>query len=178
MRASFTPSFLAATTMHSLLLFLHLAAAIVWLGGMTVMIFAARPAVLAQLHGTDRVQLLAAILQRFFALVWVSIAVILASGLWMYGVGTKAAVAARRASASTDAAQGMLLPLGWNIMLGLGLLMMLLFAHLYFAHFKKLQRAVAAADTAAAAAQLAKIHPLVLVNFALGWVAVAAVKLL
>jgi uncharacterized membrane protein len=164
--------------MHSLLLFLHLAAAIVWLGGMTILIFAARPAVLESLHGAERVQLLSAMLQRFFVLVWVSIAVILASGLWMYGVGTKAAVAARRASASADAVQGMLLPLGWNIMLGLGVLMMLIFAHLYFAHFKKLQRAVTANDAAAGAAQLAKIHPLVLVNLALGWLAVAAVKLL
>ncbi len=165
--------------MKEILLFLHLASAVVWLGGMTVLLVAVRPPVLAQLEGAPRVKLLAAVLQRFFVAVWASAATLLATGGTLYAQGASAAAAARRATVAAGGAwQGSLLPLGWNVMMGLGLLMMLLFAHLYFAHFKKLQRAVAAGDTPAAAFQLAKIHPLVLTNFALGWLAIAAIKLL
>jgi uncharacterized membrane protein len=144
---------------------LHLAAAIVWLGGMTFMLFALRPALIAQLQGQSRLELLAPVLKRFFAIVLGAVAVLLLTGLHLYGAGAKAV--------------GMpSIPLGWHLMAGLGLTMILLFGHIYFAGFRGLQRAVDAAHWSVAATKAAQIHKLVVVNFVLGWAAVIAVRLL
>lgn len=137
---------------------LHLSAGIIWLGGMTVLLAAVRPAAIAQLAAPERLRLMAAVLARFFSLVWASIAVLLASGFWMF--------------ASADLS---LAPRGWHAMAGLGSLMCVIFAHLWLAPFRRLKQAVAQADWPAAARALGQIHPLVLSNFTLGWVAVAAV---
>jgi hypothetical protein len=62
-------------------------------------------------------------------LVWVCIGLLLATGLVMLlGVGMKQA------------------PVGWHLMLGIGLLMFAVFGHLYFGPFRRLRAAVAAAD--------------------------------
>jgi hypothetical protein len=53
--------------------------------------------------------------------------------------------------------------------------MCVIFGHLYFVPFRRLQRASALSDWPAAAKQLAQIHILVVTNFGLGWLAVAAV---
>jgi len=68
-----------------------------------------------------------------------------------------------------------LAPKGWHAMLGLGSLMCLIFGHLYFGPFRKMKAALAAEDLPSAGLQLAKIHPLVLLNFGLGWLAVGSV---
>ena len=145
--------------MYEWIQWLHLAAGIVWLGGMTLLLWAVRPAAIALLPPPLRLPLLQRVLSRFFVLVWLAIAVLLASGGWMF--------------ASADA---QLAPRGWHAMAGLGTLMCLVFAHLYFAPFRRLSRAVAGEDWPAAAAALAQIHPLVLLNFGLGWGAVLAVQ--
>lgn len=145
--------------MIALVHFLHLAAAIVWLGGMTLMILAVRPGTMAQLQPPQRIALLAAVLARFFTAVWVCVGVLLATGLaTLLSIGMKNA------------------PVGMHLMLGIGLVMMAVFAHLYFAPFKRLQRAVTAQDWPGGGAELARIHTLVLTNFGLGWLAVAAVQ--
>jgi hypothetical protein len=72
-----------------------------------------------------------------FRLVWLSIGLLLATGLMMLlatglmmllGIGMKQA------------------PVGWHFMLGIGLLMFAVFGHLYFGPFWRLRAAVAAAD--------------------------------
>ncbi len=138
--------------------FFHLAAAIVWLGGMALVILALRPVVITQLAPPERLVLMGAVLRRFFTLVWASIALILASGFWMLSM--------------TDM---QLAPKGWHAMSGLGVLMCLIFAHIWFAPFRRLKAAVSASDWPAAGKALGQIHPLVLTNFALGWIAVLAV---
>jgi uncharacterized membrane protein len=138
--------------------FLHLAAAIVWLGGMALVILALRPVVIAQMAPPERLALMSDVLTRFFAMVWVSIALILATGFWMLSM-----------------ADMKLAPKGWHAMSGLGLLMCLIFAHIWFAPFRRLKAAVATSDWAAAGKALGQIHPLVLTNFVLGWLAVWAV---
>lgn len=137
---------------------LHLAAGVVWLGGMTLMVWAVRPAAIALLAPEPRLRLMQQVLSRFFRLVWAAIAVLLASGLWMLG-----------------AADLSLAPQGWHAMAALGSLMILVFAHLYFAPFRRLSRAVAAQDWPMGARALGQIHPLVMVNLGLGWTAVLAV---
>jgi len=144
--------------MYEWVKFFHLGAGILWLGGMALVIFALRPVAIARLTPPDRLPLLSAVLARFFVVVWLSIAVLLASGLWML-----------------SGADMKLAPKGWHAMSGIGLLMCLIFAHIWFAPFRRLKAAVLAADWPVAARALGQIHPLVLTNFALGWLAVAAV---
>ena len=138
--------------------FLHLAAGVIWLGGMALMVLALRPVLITRLTPPDRLPLMAAVLSRFFVMGWLSIAVLLATGWWMLA-----------------GADMKLAPKGWHAMSGIGLLMCLIFAHIWFAPFRRLKTAVQAADWPVAGKALQQIHPLVLVNFALGWLAVAAV---
>jgi uncharacterized membrane protein len=138
--------------------FLHLAAGIVWLGGMALVILALRPVAIAQLAPPERLSLMCAVLTRFFAMVWGSIALILVTGFWMLSM-----------------ADMKLAPTGWHAMSALGLLMCLIFAHIWFAPFRRLKAAVGTSDWPAAGKSLGQIHPLVLTNFALGWLAVLAV---
>jgi len=108
--------------------FLHVSAAIVWLGGVSFMLFALRPAAM-DLPPPQRLPLMAQVLMRFFRLVWLCIGLLLATGLVMLlGVGMKQA------------------PVGWHLMLGIGLLMFAVFGHLYFGPFRRLRAAVEAAD--------------------------------
>lgn len=145
--------------MYEWIEWLHLAAGIVWLGGMTLLLWAVRPAAIALLAPEQRLPLLERVLARFFVAVWVAIAILLASGFWMFG-----------------SADMKLAPRGWHAMAGLGVLMCLIFAHLYFAPFRRLQRAVHAQDWPLAGRALAQIHLFVRINFTLGWLAVLAVQ--
>lgn len=144
--------------MNELVKFLHLSGAMVWLGGMTFVLLALRPAAAAVLQPPQRLPLLALALARFFTLVWLSIALLLGSGLYRL-VQTGMAAA----------------PAGWHLMLGLGLLMTAIFAHIYFAPFRRLRAAVQNSDWPAGGRAANQIAKLVQLNFALGWLAVAAV---
>lgn len=153
--------------MYDILKLLHLAAAIVWMGGMTFMLFALRPAAVLALEAQPRARLMVQVWQRFFRLVLGAIVVLLATGGHMFGSSMKAAMSA-----------GGSLPLGWTVMAGLGVVMVLAFGHIYFAGFAKFKRAVAAAEWPLAAKAAGQVHALVVLNFVLGWVSIAAVQLL
>ena len=143
--------------MTALMKFLHIAAAIVWLGGVSFMLFALRPAASA-LAPPQRLPLIAGVLQRFFVVVWASIVVLLVTGLVMLlRVGMKSA------------------PTGWHLMFGIGLVMFALFGHLYFGPFRRLQQAVAAADWPEGGRRVGQIATLASVNLVLGAFAIAAV---
>ena len=144
--------------MTALMKFLHLAAAVVWLGGISFMLFALRPAAQALLVPPQRLPLIAAVLGKFFRLVWISIGLLLATGLAMLlAVGMKNA------------------PAGWHLMLGIGLLMFALFGHLYFGPYRRLRLAVAAADWPEGGRRVGQIAMLSGINLALGTVAIAGV---
>ena len=144
--------------MTALMKFLHIAAAITWLGGVSFMLFALRSAAAEQLEPPQRVSLIAQVLRRFFVLVWTSIAILLVSGVWMMlAVGMKNA------------------PIGWHIMFSLGLLMFALFGHLYFGPFRRLKLAVAAANWPEGGRRIGQIAVLAQINLALGALAIAAV---
>jgi uncharacterized membrane protein len=141
--------------------FLHLASAITWIGGMTFMLWILRPVVTSQLQPPQRLPLMAGVMGRFFPLVWLSIAALLITGTGMLiAVGMKAA------------------PIGWHMMLGIGLLMFALFGHVYFGPFKRLKGAVAASDWPEAGRRLGQIQAIVKINFVLGWLAIGAVLFL
>ncbi len=155
--------------MYQATLFLHLAAAIIWMGGMTCLLFALRPAALAVMEAKPRALLMAEVWQRFFNIVLVCVVVLFASGTHLYTTGFRAVKAATGAGS---------VALGWNLMLVLGMLMFLIFGHIYFAGLKKFKRALQASDFPLAAQAAARIHAMVLTNFVLGWVAIAGVRLL
>lgn len=138
--------------------FLHVLAAIAWLGGIGFMLVALRPAAAELLTPPQRLPLMVHTLQRFFRLVWVTIVVLLLSGLAMLmGVGMKNA------------------PAGWHAMLGIGLVMFALFGHLYFGPFRRLKQAVSAADWPEGGRRAGQIATLATVNLVLGVLAIAAV---
>jgi uncharacterized membrane protein len=144
--------------MPVLMKFLHVLAAITWLGGITFMLFALRPAAGKLLTPPQRLPLIAQTLQRFFALVWVCIVILLLTGLVMLmGVGMKNA------------------PAGWHAMLSIGLVMFALFGHLYFGPFRRLNQAVSASDWIEGGRRVGQIATLAWVNLSLGVLAIAAV---
>ena len=144
--------------MTDLAKFFHLTGAVVWLGGMAFVIAAFRPAITLHLQAPQRLPLLVFALGRFFILVWVSIALLFVTGFTLLaGSGMKAA------------------PLGWHLMAGLGTLMFLIFGHLYFGPFRRLKLAVRAADWPRGGQQAKVVARIVMVNFILGWLAIAAV---
>ena len=146
--------------MRNLLLFLHLAAAIFWMGGMAFVVLALRPAVHAQLQPPQRLPLMVQVLRRFFVVVALSILVLLATGLPLL--------------LQVPGAQA---PRGWHAMAALGIVMMLVFGHIFFSPWKRVQRALAAQDWPEGGKRLNQIALLVKVNLGLGWLAIAAVLL-
>jgi len=158
-QASHNQSHTPKVAMTDLLKLFHLAAAVLWLGGMGFMLYALRPSAL-MLQPPVRLPLMVAVLSRFFVIVWSVIAILLLTGFGMLlATGMKAA------------------PMGWHLMTGIGVLMFLIFGHLYFGPFRRLQIAVTAANWTEGGRHMGQIATLATLNFALGWVAIAAVML-
>ena len=138
-------------------LILHTLAAVVWIGGMFFAHMMLRPSV-GPLDPGPRLELWGRVLGRFFPWVWAAIVLLLASGYAMiFGV-----FAGFRG-----------IGLHIHLMQGIGIIMMLLFFHLYFAPWRRFRRALAAPDYPAAAAQLGQIRLIVTINLVLGLVTVA-----
>lgn len=153
--------------LYATLKLLHVLSIVVWVGGMVFAHFFLRPAAM-ELPPPQRVPLMHGVLQRFFMAVSVAIVVVLVTGLWMIG---------RVAKETVQAGLAFNMPLDWTLMAALGLLMMAIFAHIRFALYKRLGKAVAAQDWPAGGAALASIRTWVGVNLAIG-VAIIAVTLL
>jgi len=136
----------------AVLLLLHLLAAAWWVGGMAVMHFAVRPAAVATLPPPLRLPFMAAALGRFFVGVSLAIVLLLVSGFAMI------------------VQAGGMRQVHWSVhgMLTLGLVMALVYGHIRFGVYPKLQRAVAAADWPAAGGRLHLIRLLVTGNLVLG----------
>jgi uncharacterized membrane protein len=100
-----------------------------------------------------RLQLWHRVFRGFFPWVWASIIVLLASGYGMMGLAFGGLAGA---------------PLYINAMQGIGIVMMLLFLHLYFAPWRRFGMAVEAGHFPEAAARLAQIRRIVAINLVLG----------
>lgn len=135
----------------------HAIAAVVWVGGMFFAYLALRPAS-APLDPETRLTLWSRTLERFFAWVFAAIALLLASGYAMV-VGVFGGFA------------GIGLPV--QLMQGIGLLMMMLFLHLYFAPWRRFRAALARRDWAEGGRQMGQIRMIVAINLVLGLVTVA-----
>jgi uncharacterized membrane protein len=130
----------------------HILAAVIWVGGMFFALMVLRPST-GPLEPPVRLALWHRVLSRFFAWVWLSVATLLVSGFAMVllGLGGFAAVGTYI-----------------HVMMGAGILMMLIFAHLYFAPWQRFCRAVEAADWPTAAKNIDQIRLIVTVNLVLG----------
>lgn len=138
-------------------LLLHVLAATVWVGGMFFALVCLRPAA-ADLEPDIRLKLWAGALRRFFPWVLMAVMVLLATGFWM-----------------TIAVLGGFRNVGLHVhlMTGIGLLMMLLALHAYFAPLRRLRRQVAASHWADAGKALNQIRLLITINLVLGLAVVA-----
>jgi len=137
---------------------LHLLAATIWVGGMFFAFVCLRPAA-AELDAGHRLKLWADALTGFFRWVWIAVALLLATGLWMV-------------FSVLGGMQGAGMHV--HLMLGLGVLMMLLAGHLYFAPLSRLRRAVAGSHWADAGKALNQVRVFIGLQLALG-VAVLAI---
>jgi len=139
-------------------LFLHILAAVIWVGGMFFAHVVLRPIAAGQLEPPVRLTLWVGVFKRFFPLVFAAIATLLATGYWMilsfYG--------------GFDA-----VGLHVHIMTWTGYVMILIFFHVFFAPFKRLQRAVAAEDWVTGGKSLAQIRSLVGINLLIGLAIIA-----
>ena len=147
--------------MSALAITLHVLAAIIWVGGMFFGFMAVRPA-LGDLETKIRARIWVGIFRRFFPWVWGSIIALLATGFYL----------------AKDAFDGIShAPMFVHVMMGLGILMMLLFGHVYFAPYKRLKQAVATGDDALAKKSMGMIRMLIALNLSLGLVVVAVAML-
>ena len=137
---------------------LHILAVVIWVGGMFFAYMCVRPVAASQLEPPVRLTLWSGVFARFFPWVWTAIAVILATGLWMIFVtfGGFAEVG-----------------LHVHLMFGLGLIMMGIFMHVFFAPYARLRRAVTAQDWPVGGKALGQIRHLVGINTLIGLVVIA-----
>lgn len=153
--------------LYALLKTLHLLSIVVWIGGMVFAHFFLRPAI-GVLEPAVRVRLMHAVLGRFFTAVLITSMLSLVTGLWMIG---------NVAKQLSQAGVSFKMPIEWTIMATLGIVMMLIFGHIRFALYKRLGRAVQAADWPAGGVVLAKIRVGVVVNLCLGVLIVGVIRL-
>lgn len=137
-------------------LLLHLLGVVVWVGGMFFAYMALRPVAATVLEPPQRLGLWAGVFAKFFPWVWLSIALILGSGLYIW-----------------MALGGMAAPAYVFVMMGLGIVMMLIFAHVFFASYKKLKRAVTEQAWPAGGAALGQIRMLIGINLSIGLLTIA-----
>jgi uncharacterized membrane protein len=130
----------------------HILASVIWVGGMFFAHVILRPSA-GPLDQAQRLALWHRVLSRFFPWVWLAVAALLVSGFAMIFLefGGFAATGSHV-----------------RIMMTVGIIMMLIFAHLYFAPWKRLRGAVQASDWADAERRIGQIRVLITVNLALG----------
>ena len=148
----------AIATITASLLIVHVLASVVWVGGMFFAHQVLRPSAMG-LEAAPRLELWSRVLGRFFLWVIAAILLLLATGLAMVFLifGGFAH-----------------LPGYVQLMMGLGIVMMLLFLHLYFAPWRRLRAAVARRDWAEGGRLLGQIRAIVTINLVLGLVTIAA----
>lgn len=132
---------------------LHLLAAIIWVGGMFFAYMVLRPVAATLLAPPQRLPLWSQAFTRFFRWVWAAIIILPLTGLWMIFMEF-----------------GGMKNTGGHVhlMLTLGIVMILLFLHLFFAPYRKLNKALAAGNLPLAGEQLNRIRRLVGINLILG----------
>lgn len=139
----------------SVMIALHTLSVVVWVGGMFFAYMALRPVAATLLEPPLRLPLWVQTFTKFFPWVWTAIGLLLVTGYVMLfqrfgGFGTS--------------------PLYVHLMQGIGIVMMAIFLHVFFAPYGRLKRAVAAQDWPAGGKALGQIRQLIGLNLILGLV--------
>jgi uncharacterized membrane protein len=134
------------------LIALHVLAAVVWVGGMFFAYMVLRQSV-GPLEPRTRLEIWLRVFGRFFPWVWASIIILLVSGysmMFLHFGGFRGA--------------------GWHIhaMQGIGIVMMLLFLHLFYVPWRRFRHAIASEALPEAAMALDQIRRIVAINLVLG----------
>lgn len=138
---------------------IHSIAAVLWVGGIFLVYQVFRPAAVEQLEPPARLDLFLGIFSRFFPWVWLFIALIVLSGYWDW--------VTRLGGLNFQ-------PLYLQLMHGIGWVMIILFAYLYFGLYLKFKMAVENKDYQNAGKILnTKMRPIIVTNLILGIVATA-----
>ena len=132
---------------------LHILAAVIWVGGMFFAYMALRPTAATLLEPPQRLAVWDGVFTKFFFWVWISIITILLSGYHMIF-----------SAFGGFAGSGMHI----HLMHGMGLVMVMIFMHVYFAPYKRLKRLVAEGNFPEAAKNLNTIRKLVAINLIIG----------
>ena len=143
--------------LRQLLVLLHLLGAIVWIGGMFFAYFCLRPAAAEVLEPPKRLPLWVSTFARFLPCAAIAVVVLLATGTAML--------------VETGIRQA---PVGWYVMVALGLVMAAVFADIYVVLYPRLRALCAASAWPAAAQVLNGIRRLVALNLVLGVCTVVA----
>lgn len=146
-----------STLLISLMVALHALSAAVWVGGMFFAYVALRPAAAALLPVPERTTLWQESFSRFFPWVWGIVIVLLATGFWLiFGL------------------YGGMGNVGGHVhtMLLLGLIMMAIYAHIYFSPYRRMRLAIAAQDWPEAGRRLGQIRIFIGINLILGLVTI------
>jgi len=139
--------------MTPLAIALHALSSVIWVGGMFFAYLILRPVAATQLEPPQRLTLWSTTFSKFFPWVWVAVILLLSTGFWlifnkfggMKNVGMHV-----------------------HIMMSLGIIMALIFMHVFFAPTRKLARAVADNNWEEAGKKLAQIRTLIGVNLIIG----------
>ncbi|CAA6819677.1 MAG: Unknown protein [uncultured Thiotrichaceae bacterium] len=136
---------------------IHVLSVVIWVGGMFFAYMALRPAAANLLEPPARLTLWRAVFSKFFPWVWAAVIGILLSGYWIiFGVYGGMANA----------------PLFVHIMHGLGLIMMLIYLHVFFAPYRKLTKAVSNKEWPVGGAALNQIRILIGINLVVGLITI------
>jgi uncharacterized membrane protein len=151
--ARHNPSRLTPEVSMFIAIALHLLAAVIWVGGMFFAYMALRPVAATLLEPPLRLPLWSQTFARFFPWVWTAVLVLPLTGYWMifHVFGGFAFVG-----------------LHVHLMHAIGLVMIAIFLHVYFAPYRRMNRAIAAGDFPGAGKSLGQIRRLIGINLILG----------
>ena len=140
---------------------LHILSAVVWVGGMFFAYMFLRPVAASQLDPPVRLTLWAGVFKKFFPFVWLSVLFLPLTGyLMIFDIwGSMGAT-----------------PLYVHIMNGLGIVMILIYLHVYFAPFKRLNEAVIKQDWQEGGRNLNIIRKMVGINTVIGLITIIVVS--
>ncbi len=139
---------------------LHVLAVVIWVGGMFFAYMSLRPSAAEVLEPPLRLTLWVKVFSRFFPWVWASVITLFGTGYWMvlhvFGGFSQVGIYV-------------------HVMHLLGIAMLLIYLHLYFAPYKRLKQFVAETNFQDAGKKLAQIRILIAINLSLGLITIIVV---
>jgi len=132
---------------------LHVLSSVIWVGGMFFAYIILRPIAAVQFEPPQRLTLWSNVFSKFFPWVWVSVVLLLGTGFWLI---------ANKFGGMKN------ISVHIHIMMTMGIIMALIFMHVFFAPTRKLTRAVAEQNWGEAGKNLAQIRMLIGVNLIIG----------